>query len=230
MAPDDPVCPACGGSFQHGDEFCPGCGEALPEEVRAASARRPRTARTVRGRFAEQSRRGKVKAASVWILVLAGLFGLFGTIYGFKAKSDAEEAHRVLSLLEDDQPIPVEGKLIPAGELRRRIDREVIALFATNYLLAAILIGIFFWARVHPVPAFTTAFVLFLIVQVVNLVVDPETLFQGIVIKAIVIVVFLGGIKAALAERAAARAGPVPARARARARVDASPGTRSRRR
>jgi hypothetical protein len=208
-------CPACGEVVRPGDEFCASCGAEVTEELRAELRKLAQRdgRRHAIGSFAARSRRSKVAKASKWILILGILFAVFGTAFGFLAKSTADDALRILSEYEDTDLYEVEGEVKTVKEWREAVAAEPTMIFISNYVLAAVMLGAYFWARKDPFPAIVTALCVFLAVQVLSAVVDPANLYRGIVIKVLAIVAFAGGIKAALAERAAAR-GEVPIRRR----------------
>ncbi|HOX43117.1 MAG TPA: zinc ribbon domain-containing protein [Myxococcota bacterium] len=84
-------------------------------------------------------------------------------------------------------------------------------LLATNFGLCAIHVGLFFWARTAPFPAAVVALVLFITVHVANAILDPTTLAQGLIVKAL----FLGALIRAVslghkATRAGQRSGGDP--------------------
>ncbi|MHC4859791.1 MAG: zinc ribbon domain-containing protein [Planctomycetota bacterium] len=202
-------CPSCGEQIRPGDEFCASCGAEVPEEMKKELRRialregrqRVRTAR------ASRDRKAKVAKAAMWILILAILFAGFGTLFGFIAKGQADDALLILSEHSDDQLYMVEGEVHTVAEWREIVKAEPRLIFITNYVLAAVMLGTFFWARKRAFPAIVTALCVFLAVQVLSAVVEPATLAQGWLIKILAIGAFIGGLKAALAERVAARDG-----------------------
>lgn len=141
--------------------------------------------------------------ASVWILVMAVLFAGCGTIQGFATKSEADQALANLAGFEDDEiyPQPIEGEMLTVGELENMIHTEVRLVFITNYVLAAIMLGLFFWCKKSPLAASTTALCVYLAVIVLNAIIDPTTLVQGIIIKLFFFAAMIAAIKAALYEQ-----------------------------
>jgi hypothetical protein len=86
-------------------------------------------------------------------------------------------------------------------------------ILGTNLALAAIHVGLFVWAKREPFAAAVVAMALFISVHLVNFILDPKTITQGIFIKVIFIVVLAQAISAGLAVRrmrAAARTAHVP--------------------
>lgn len=217
-------CPGCGKATQAQDAFCNHCGIDLAEahavarrmaENRAESKRR-------RGSRASASRRGKMLSAGRMLLILGALFLVFGTFSGFQVRRQAATAHARLHDYGPDEVLEFEGAAVTVAELRRSIDFEVVAAFGTNYLLAGIMVALFFWAKRSPFPATLTGLCVYLVVLVLNAVVEPATLLKGVVLKVLIIAGLVGGMNAALAERAAAGGAgsdrPVTTRSKARAR------------
>jgi hypothetical protein len=59
------------------------------------------------------------------------------------------------------------------------------------------------WSKRKPLPAILVAAAVFAAVQVLNAMIDPKTLVQGILIKIFIVAVLIKGIKGALDMRAA---------------------------
>lgn len=178
---DAAICPACNAPLDPGASFCAGCGASVGSEPRPVHR--------------------KVRKASRWLLAISIIFALFGTGYGFYARSQANEAHEVLAGRADSETMVVEGKTYTVAELRKQIDREVWLTFGANYFLALVMLGLYFWSRRAPFPAMVTGLCVYLAVIVLNAVVDPKTLYQGFIIKILFISALVAGIKAALEER-----------------------------
>ena len=177
----DVTCPACTAPLEAGAVFCARCGAPVSAEPRAVPPR--------------------VRKASRWLLALSIIFVLFGTGYGLYARSQAADAHEVLAGHPESDTLTVEGTTYTVGELRKQIDREVWWTFGANYFLALVMLGLYFWSRRAPFPAMVTGLCVYLAVIVLNAVLDPKTLYQGIVIKILFISAIVAGIKAALEER-----------------------------
>jgi hypothetical protein len=199
-------CPSCGASIGLGDEFCQSCGAQVGEETKQAVTSAGRRARR-RGR--ERARQtAKVTKAARWILVVAVLYAVFGTIMGFQAKSSVKTALEMLEDYDADDEYEVEGDVRTVAEWREAVRNEPTLVFVVNYVLAAIMLGLYFWGRVKPLPALVSALFVFVTVHFVAALVDPATIVQGILVKVLVIVALIGGIKAALAQRVAAEGAP----------------------
>jgi hypothetical protein len=177
----DATCPACNAPLDAGAAYCARCGAAIAAEPRPVPT--------------------QVRKASKWLLALSIIFVLFGTGYGLYVRSQAEKARAVLDDRAESDTLTVEGKTWTVAELRKQIDREVWWMFGANYFLAAVMLGLFFWSRRAPFPAMVTGLCVYLAVIVLNAVIDPKTLYQGILIKALFISAMIAGIKAAMEER-----------------------------
>lgn len=197
------LCGACGAERERGDTYCPGCGEALGvEEVDAV---KPRRRSRGSGSYAQRRYKTNVRKASKWVLAVAVMFMLFGTIAGFMNRAEANE---VLVSIADEAPeqlfILEDGSEYTVGELREQISADVVFVFAVNYGLALIMLACWFWSRRSPLPALVTALGVYVAVIVIGAIFDPSTIARGILIKVLVISALSSGVRSALAQRAAA--------------------------
>ena len=78
---------------------------------------------------------------------------------------------------------------------------QVKLLLGINIALAAIYLGLFFWARRNALAATVIALILFITVIAVNAVLDPKTLPQGILVKILFIAALAAAVSAAQRER-----------------------------
>jgi predicted nucleic acid-binding Zn ribbon protein len=182
------LCPSCGKEVPFEDKFCSFCGKS-----------------TI---ILSEKEKQKIQKASKWILAISILFIVFGTILGFMQKSVAEKAQENLAQFEESHVLetPINGKQYTVGELRSKVNQEVILVFFTNYFLAAVMFALYLWARRSPFPAMVTALCVYLAVIVLNGIIDPKTLIQGVVIKVIFISAIVAGIKASLVARSVSEA------------------------
>lgn len=181
------VCVSCGKQIPSRDMFCSFCGKAsvvISEDQQPA-----------------------IRKAANWILAISILFTVFGTGYGIYQNIQANKAKENLARFEDTQVLqtPINSKYYTVGELRAQIDKEVLFVFLTNYFLAAVMFVLYWWARRTPFPAMVTALCVYLTVIVLNAIIEPLTLAQGIVIKIIFIGAIIAGIKASLAARSVSK-------------------------
>lgn len=177
------LCTACNKEVPYTDQFCTYCGESI--------------------RTLSSKEKQEIKKASKWILAISIMFVIFGTIFGFIQQSQADKAYVNLSKYEDSDVLneKINGKQYTVGELKAQIDKEVKITFFTNYLLAAIMFGLYIWSYRAPFPAMITALCIYLATIALNGIIDPKTLLQGIIIKIIFISALVAGIKASLVTR-----------------------------
>ena len=183
--------------FKNVIRACPSCYEKIPAEDKYCSFCGKSTV------VLTEKEKKKLRTASNWILAISILFIIFGTILGFMQKSTAEKAINNLSQYEASAVwnTPVNGKTYTVGELRTMVNREVMLVFGTNYFLAIVMFGLYLYSRKAPFPAMVTALCVYLAVIVLNGIVDPTTIVQGVVIKIIFISALVAGIKASLVAR-----------------------------
>jgi hypothetical protein len=145
-----------------------------------------------------------VREARKAIAVLAVLFVIGGALLFVMGLTDANKALHELAALDADLllPEPIGGVTYTVGELRDLVEREPYQVLGLNALLAGIMLGLFFWAKRAALPAILTALAVFVTVHVGNMIIDPKTIFQGIVVKIVAIIVLVRGTRAALAARA----------------------------
>ena len=178
--PKDLRCPACKAEIQLLDEFCAKCGHAL-------------------GTPARFMHRHSVQGATSAIWFLAVMFALFGVVMFFLMRDTTQTALANLAQFADNEVLqPIDGVTYTAGELRKRVIWEHRGVLVVNLILAAIMVVLAWWSKRRALPAILIATAVFVVVQVAGAIMDPATLTQGIVVKIIVIVVLIKGIKGAL--------------------------------
>lgn len=207
IADEFPSCRACGLVLRASETFCPECGAPLgaaiapPAPETAVDRKRRRLAD-----YASKERAKQVRNAGRWMIAIAALFLLVGSFAGFIRKREADSIERSMAGLSDDarSDYAVHEKELTVGDVRSRLRGEVVMVFLSNYVLAAIMIGCWFWSRRAPLPATVAALCSYLAVVAINAIIAPATLLSGILIKVFFVVGLFGGVRAALAQRAAA--------------------------
>ena len=185
FVPEDLRCPACNDEIQLLDEYCAKCGHALGTPARFLNL-------------------GSVKGATNAIRLLAVLFAIFGVIMFFVMRDTTQTALTNLAQFDDEVVLePIDGVTYTAGELRKRVVWEHRGVLIVNLLLSAIMLVLAWWSRRKPLAAILIAAAIFAAVQVIGAIIDPATIVQGVLIKAIIIVVLVKGIKGALSLRTA---------------------------
>jgi hypothetical protein len=177
-------CGACGANAKPYDGFCNGCGNSLPSAEQRIHER-------------------QVKQATGAMRTLAWLLAISGLVMFFLARSQAANALAKLAGMDDAATIPIKGVTYTVAQLRDQVRWEPWGVLITNAVLAAVMAGLTLWGKRSPLPAVVVATATYAVVIVVNAIVDPRTIGQGIVLKVIIIGFFVKGIKAALALRAA---------------------------
>jgi hypothetical protein len=179
--PKDLRCPSCKAEIHLLDEFCASCGHSL-------------------GTPARFLHRHSVQSATSAIWLLAVMYALFGVIMFFVMRDVTQTALANLAPFEDHEILdPIDGVTYTAGELRAQVVWEHRGLLIVNLILAAIMVVLAWWSRQRALPAILIATAIFVVVQVAGAMIDPKTLLQGLIVKAIVIAVLVRGIKGALA-------------------------------
>jgi hypothetical protein len=192
-------CGTCPGEIGLGVAVCPGCGRPVTDQDRAVLQ-----VRLEGGDFAAHERGKRVREGSKWIGALAILFAVSGPILFAVQSMEADKAVAHLAQFEEDEVLqPINGKTYTAGALRREVAREPYQVLIASLILAALMGALWLWARRAPLPAIGCALALFVVVQVVGAVVDPSSLYKGLIIKVLAFVALGKGLKAALAARAA---------------------------
>jgi hypothetical protein len=82
------------------------------------------------------------------------------------------------------------------------ISKDALTPEMRNFILIAngglcvVHIGLYFWARKQALPAAVVALLLFVSLHLVNAVMDPSTIYKGVVLKVFFIVVLVKAIQA----------------------------------
>lgn len=178
--PKDLRCPACSAEVQLLDEYCGKCGHSL-------------------GTPARFLHRQSVKGATTAIYFLAVVFAVAGIFMYYAMGDTVQAAYQNLAQFEDDVVLePIDGVSYTAGELRSQIRWEHRGVLVVNFILAALMLVLAWWSKRRALAAILVATAIFVVVHVAAAIMDPATLAQGIIIKAIIIVALVKGIKGAL--------------------------------
>ena len=193
-------CPSCGEELKSLDnKFCTFCGTGLDE----VNANETEELTEESNEELSDEQKKVIRKSSNWILFLSISFVVFGTIFGFMNKSEADKAKANIAHFDSEMtiPTPIKGKTYTVGELRTALDKEVTFLFATNYFLGLIMFGLYFWSKKNPFAAMVTALTVYLSVIVLSAIIDPHSIYQGIIIKIFVITALINGIKVSINSR-----------------------------
>jgi hypothetical protein len=180
------ACPRCATALRGQDRFCDSCGNPLP------------SAEELTGKTEVQRGNSVIGALSI-------LFVASGVLMYAGQRMVANEALRKIAAFDADAPLanPIPGVAAKTfGELRTQIEWEANSVLLVNLVLAAVMFGLWRWGKQKPTAAIIIAFCTYVVVIVTNAALDPRTIAQGWVLKFIVLVYLLRGLKAALALRA----------------------------
>jgi hypothetical protein len=130
-------------------------------------------------------------------------FSIAGVIMFFLVRSQTSDALVKLAGMDATATIPIQGVTYTVVQLRDQLRWEPWGVLITNAVLAAVMAALALWGKRSPLPAVVVATATYAVVIVVNAIVDAKTIGQGIILKVVVIGLFVKGIKAALALRAA---------------------------
>jgi len=75
---------------------------------------------------------------------------------------------------------------------------EAFSLLITNVILVGAFLSFGVWSKSKPTTALISGLALYLIVQILNAIVSPMSIFSGIIMKVIIIAYLIKGIKAVL--------------------------------
>lgn len=77
-------------------------------------------------------------------------------------------------------------------------ESDLFVFLITNVILVGAFLAFAVWSKTKPVVALISGLSLYVIIQLLNLIIDPTTLFKGIIFKVIIIVYLVKGIMAVL--------------------------------
>lgn len=75
---------------------------------------------------------------------------------------------------------------------------DLFVFLITNVILVGAFLAFAVWSKTKPVTALISGLSLYVIIQLLNLIVDPSTIFKGIIFKVIIIAYLVKGIIAVL--------------------------------
>jgi hypothetical protein len=104
----------------------------------------------------------------------------------------------IIALLKADAETPIDSQLDP--------NVSIGALAVAMFGIAAMFLGLAFWAKRNPLPAAIVGLVLYITVHLLDALADPTAIARGVLIKVIIVVVLVRAISAGAKHRALARA------------------------
>jgi hypothetical protein len=181
-------CPSCRARVRTFDQLCSRCGASLP---------------TAEMREHEKHARG----ATHVLFVLASMFALAGVFMFYVEHTKAELALYELEDLPADDVLEVDDGIYTVAERREELGFMPWGALLTNGLLAGVMWGLGVWGRRAPLPAILVASATYAMLIVGTVIIEPQSIARGILVKVIVVTLLLKGLQAALALRAS-RAAP----------------------
>jgi hypothetical protein len=174
-------CLKCGKGAKAGEKFCEKCGAALPEGQ-------------------TQRKLVKLRSARATILAVSAMFLVFGAFMYFAQQETAEKALQNLSSYKDSDPFPkpIGGVTYTVAELREKIQLEPLQSAGLNGFLCLVMLGLYFYSKRSPLVALVIALAVYGSVLVLNAILDPATIGQGLYMKLIVLAVLVKGVQSAL--------------------------------
>jgi hypothetical protein len=187
-----PGCPKCGGAVSAGEAFCAGCGYAL--ESKPGDLRK--IAQKIEIKQAKQTYQGKIRSGRRTIMACAVLFTLGTVAIWFMFRQALEKQDQEIAGAKGNPKYDQE-KVLEAERKLAGAHGTATLVTAGNALLALGFYGLWWWAKTRPLPATLSALILFIAVQALNIVLDPASLAQGILIKVLILVALVGAVNAA---------------------------------
>lgn len=175
------ACLRCGTDAKPGDKFCEKCGAEMPK------------ADTQRKIIKLKSARKNIAAVAV-MFVFAGVVMFF-----IQSDTDSKGLAKIASYKDADvYPNLVNGQQYTVGELRSQLQMEPWTVLGTNLILALVMFGLFLYAKKSPLVAMIMALGVYVAVVILDAIVDPKSIGQGLYVKIIFIAILVNGIKSAL--------------------------------
>jgi hypothetical protein len=117
------------------------------------------------------------------------------------AKSfDLDEAHKKIKR-SSNALFFIGGLTVIAGLAAYAVSKDhstKINVLLTNVILGAIYVVLGFWCKKKPLAAIISGLSLYVLIFVLNAVVNPLTIVSGIIFKIVIVGMFINGIKSAI--------------------------------
>lgn len=211
--PKTETCPHCNAAVTPDERFCSACGRALTRGISGAliaSDAPPGDPIYVTAPPPSADRYknlDKIGKARKWLFAIALLTMLMGMIFYAIQKSEVEkqidEARIQVAGIPPDQ-LDARFKAATGMTWQEAVDHDrgaVNMLLAVNLVLGALYLVLWRWAKTKPLPAAVIALLLFITTHVINAVMQPESLAQGILVKILFTLALVRAITAANEER-----------------------------
>jgi len=199
-------CPKCRGWVAKGEKFCSACGAKIPtraDRMRAVQQNRDR-----------QETEDKVNRGRRWMLIVAILTLLASVISHFSGMSNLEKRRREaesefsgMTPAERDAQLKEEIGMTWEEALA---DERGQVLLQTTVLVAlgVVYLGLWWWAQKNAFAAALTALLLFGTVQFISFLMEPASVFRGLIIKIPIVLALSTAVSAGYRQRTLRRGRP----------------------
>ncbi len=195
-------CPKCGVVVTADEKFCSGCGAGIAVGSDGSAILYDRVAPTP-----ITDVRGHLGTARKWLLAISIITLVSGFVFYAINKGEMEKQLRDAEI-QLSHMTPQERDEALKQTVGMTWD-EVVAhdkglvnmLLVVNIALSVIYAGLWLWAKKNAYAASLVALLLFLTVIVASAVWEPQTLYQGILIKILFIVALVKAVTAGREER-----------------------------
>jgi hypothetical protein len=195
-------CPKCGVAVTADEKFCSGCGAGIAVSSDGKAILQERIAPTP---VTDMS--GHLGTARKWLLAISIITMISGFVFYAinkgemeKQLRDAEVQLSHMSPQERDEAL-MQTVGMTWDEVVAHDKGLVNMLLVVNISLSVIYFGLWFWAKKNAYAASLVALLLFLTVIVASAVWEPQTLYQGILIKILFIAALVKAVSAGREER-----------------------------
>jgi hypothetical protein len=198
-------CPKCAAEVAAGERFCAACGTGVAVVDGVLQAQDP--APPVGVTLDAGERDARIGRARKWLFWISIITLVSGFIFYAMAKDECEK-----QISQGEEQLAGMDPEIRDARLKQNMgmtwdeikahDRGLVTLMlVVNIALAAVYLGMWFWAKRNPLAASVTALLLFITVIVVNGVYEPKSFAQGFLVKIFFIIALSKAIGAAQQER-----------------------------
>ena len=179
--PEGPTitCRKCNSVEAADQAFCKNCGEPLKGEMKQTSTP---SSMSGLGSLVDDQHEKHIKRARGAIMVVAVITIIAAVVFWFLLENE-------IAKIEADPNMYVLQDVVA----QRRI------MIGATFAIGVIFLALFFWAKSNPFGAALTAFIIYVTNIIVNAGIEPKTLPQGIILKIVIIVLLLNGVKSGLA-------------------------------
>jgi hypothetical protein len=174
------ACAKCAAPLPAQVRFCEACGAAVPGVKPSARAK----GRAALGRLSANAHLSQIRSARM-VIALVALLTLAFTIFTH-VQFSAEVARL---------------RLNPEFVINEQALAHQNMLYYANYLIVAIYGALILWVKRNPFAACLTALIIYLSLFVLNVAINPATIYQGIILRVVIILLLAKGVKSGLAYR-----------------------------